>query len=144
MPMKKKKKTARLFYCACCWKRVQICSRCDRGNIYCESTCSRTSRLLNHRIANQKYQCSLKGRQKHADRQRRYRERQKATEKKVTDHRSRVLPPHGLLPDQPNEELRQTKEIHCHFCGELVSPLLRHGFLHYEAGLVSSSWPLGP
>ena len=143
--MKKIHNTARLFYCARCLQPVVICSRCDRGNIYCGSKCSGQSRTLNHHIANQKYQHSLKGRLKHAKRQRRYRERQKATAKKVTDQGSPALPPNDVLPRQPNERPSwQVSTARCHFCGEPVSLFLRNGFLHHHMRDVLSSWPLGP
>lgn len=148
MPMKKTKKTARLFYCARCSEPVVICSRCDRGNIYCGSTCSGQTRILYHRIANQKYQHSLKGRQKHGERQRRYRERQNEKKKKVTDQGSSDLPPNDLLPSEPNEDTsRQPNALYCHFCGEPVSSFLRNGYLRHhrnEKSVYSSSWPLGP
>jgi hypothetical protein len=143
--MKKTKKTARLFSCARCLLPVVICSRCDRGNIYCGSTCSGQSRILNHRIANQKYQHSLKGRLKHAQRQRHYRARKKAAAKKVTDQGSPVLPPNDVLPDRPNEgPLRGTCTTRCHFCGGPVSLFLRNGFLRHHVNDGPSSWPLGP
>lgn len=143
--MKKTKKTARLFSCGRCLQPVVICSRCDRGNIYCGSTCSERSRILNHRIANQTYQRSLKGRLKHAKRQRHYRERKCAVAKKVTDQGSPVLPPNDVLPDRPNEgPSRKKSTARCHFCGEQVSLFLRHGFLRHHVTDVSSSWPLGP
>ena len=31
----------RLFLCAACWQMVIICSRCDRGQIYCAKGCAR-------------------------------------------------------------------------------------------------------
>ena len=143
--MKKTKKTARLFNCHRCHQPVSIFSRCDRGNIYCGSTCSGRARALNHRIANHKYQLSLKGRLKHAQRQRCYRERQKAIAKKVTDQGSPVLPPNGVLPERPNEpSTRQVCVTHCHFCGEPVSLFLRNGFLRHRERVDFSSWPLGP
>lgn len=143
--MKKTRKTARLFYCARCLQPVAICSRCDRGNIYCGSTCSERSRIANHHIANQKYQRSLKGRLKHAERQRSYRERKCAFAKKVTDQGSPGLPPNDVLLDRPNERpSRQTSTARCHFCSERVSLFLRNGFLRYHVNGASSSWPLGP
>lgn len=145
MPMNKIKKTARLFYCARCFQRVEICSHCDRGNIYCGSICSKQARTLNHRIANEKYQRSLKGRLKHAQRQQRYRERQKTAKKKVTDHGSLDLSTNGLLSGRPNEGLLQQADApRCHFCEEPVSPLLRQGFLRHHTNDSPSSWPLGP
>jgi hypothetical protein len=138
-------KNGRLYHCARCQSRSVICSHCDRGNIYCGSTCSRHARVLNHRIANQIYQKSLRGKQKHAARQHRYRQRKKI---KVTDQGSTDLPPNDLLPDEPSEcKSHQAESIFCHFCGEAVSPFLRHGYLHHHQNdqqRYSSSWPLGP
>ena len=141
------KNTARLYCCARCHSQVCICSRCDRGNIYCGLTCSQRSRAQKHRIANQKYQKSLKGRQKNAARQRRYRQRQKDNIKKVTDQGSPDLPLNDLLPNKPSEDKsRQVDQVCCHFCGELVSPFLRTGYLrhHRHQSYDSASWPLGP
>jgi hypothetical protein len=143
--MKKTRDTARLFYCARCHQPVVICSRCDRGNIYCGSICSAHARVLNHRIANQKYQHSLKGRLKHAQRQQHYRERKKATAKKVTDQGSPVLLPDDVLRGKPNERPSwQASAAHCHFCSQPVSLFLRNGFLRHHMNDVLSSWPLGP
>ncbi len=145
MPMKK---SAREFNCARCHMQVIICSPCDRGNIYCGRDCSQYSRVLNHRIANQIYQKTLKGRQKHAERQRRYRQRLREKPNKVTDHGSNDLPPNDLLPRVPSEERSQKiEQPHCHFCRKAVSTFLRNGFLrHHQEGKRqdSSSWPLGP
>jgi hypothetical protein len=139
------KNTARIFYCARCFKAVVICSYCDRGNIYCGSICSGQSRTVSHRMANQKYQHSLKGRLKHAKRQQRYRERKNITAKKVTDQGSPVLSPNDVLHDRPNEhQSRQVIAICCQFCDEHVSPFMRNGFLRHERCDVFSSWPLGP
>lgn len=139
------KKTARLFNCALCRNQVVICSSCDRGNIYCGSTCSGHARAQNHRIANQKYQKTSQGRQMHADRQRQYRQRQV---KKVTDQGSTDLPLNDLLVHVPSEDrLRQGEPFFCHFCDQTVSSFLRCGFLrHHEndRSRYSSSWPLAP
>jgi hypothetical protein len=143
--MKTTKETARLYYCSCCHQQVVICSCCDRGNIYCGSLCSQQTRTLNHRIANQKYQNSLKGRLKHAQRQRHYRKRKMATAQKVTDQGSPVLPAYDLLPDRLDEGKSQpSNTTHCHFCGNIVPLFLRNGFLRHHKDNHFSSWPLGP
>jgi len=131
--------SARLYNCARCHDQVIICSPCDHNNIYCGSTCSRAARVQSCQLASHRYQRTLRGRQKHAGRQRRYRERLK---NKVTHHSSPVLPPRVVLPRQPNE---RTSEVlnghyHCHFCGKPCSPLLRRGYLRHLS-LRSSSWP---
>jgi hypothetical protein len=140
--------SARLFNCARCYKQVIICSYCDRGNIYCGSICSRHARVEKHCIANQRYQKSIKGRQKHAKRQRHYRERRKIKMTKVTDQSSPDLPADDLLPHEPSEHTTpQAESLHCDFCGKVVLPFLRNGYLrhHVEDQLrCFSSWPLGP
>jgi hypothetical protein len=137
--------SARFYSCARCHRQVVICSYCDRGNIYCGTTCSQQARTLNHRRANQNYQKSQKGRQKHAQRQRRYRERQK---KKVTEQGSSHLPPNDLLLGEPNKDKSRTGTTCCYVCGEPVSPFLRNGYLRHHkqerSSPYSSSWPLGP
>ena len=68
--------SARRFLCACCRTPVLVCSHCDRGQIYCASGCAATARSERQREAAQRYQCSRRGRFKHAARTRRWRERQ--------------------------------------------------------------------
>ena len=65
----------RLFNCSRCHRQVRICTRCDRGNVYCSKTCSNVIRLQNLREASARYQKSFIGRRNHAARQRRYRYR---------------------------------------------------------------------
>lgn len=131
--------SARLYNCARCYCLVTICSICDRNNIYCGSTCSRIARVQSCRLASHCYQRTLRGRQKHADRQRRYRERQK---NKVTHHSSPVLPSRVVLPRKPNERISEAMRghYHCHFCGKPCSPLFRRGFLRHSSSR-SSFWP---
>ncbi len=138
-------KSARIYNCARCHHQTVICNDCDRGNIYCGPLCSQQSRAQNHRKANQSYQKSLRGRQKHAARQRRYHERNK---NKVTDQGSPDLFPNDLLPNEPSgDKLRSAEPICCHFCGEIVSSFLRNEYLRHSRehkSHHSSSWPLGP
>lgn len=143
------KKSARLFNCARCSEQVIICSDCDRGNIYCGSGCSRTARLQSLHRSNQSYQKSLRGRQKHAGRQRRYRQRQI---KKVTDQGSPILSTNDLLPNKPNDHPTRPEQAsadykYCHFCGKPCSSLLRWGYLRHSANAYRqrpSFWPRGP
>ncbi len=118
------KKSARLFTCVLCRSQVIICSDCDRGNIYCGTNCSQPARVHSLRMANQLYQKSFRGKQKHAERQRRYRARKN---KKVTDQGSPALPTNDLLPRVPNE--RTTTVNVCNFCGKSCSLFIRTGFL---------------
>src|SRR5215469_2793974 len=120
------KKSARQFNCARCSIQVVICSLCDRGNIYCGSSCSQQARAFNQRKANQIYQKTFKGRQKHAQRQRRYRQREKEKQQKVTDQGSSDLPLSDLLTCVPSgEKLPKIEQLYCHFCKKAVSTFLR-------------------
>lgn len=138
--------SARLYNCARCHSLVTICSPCDHNNIYCGSICSRAARVQSCHLASRRYQRTFRGRQKHADRQRRYRERLKI---KVTHHTSPILPPRVVLPPKPNERISEAMEgyTYCHFCKKPVSPFLRRGYLRHSkrnAPPHSSSWPLAP
>lgn len=143
--------SARLFNCARCSSQVVICSCCDRSNIYCCPECSQLARKRSLRDAGKRYQNSLKGRHKHADRQKRYRERLAKKVKIVTHHTSPILPDNDLLPQPSGQKKRLTqlitKTIYCHFCGRCCSPFLRFRFLHRRLGNETryfSSWPSGP
>jgi len=125
-----------------------ICSCCDRGNIYCSSTCSRAARQNSLKVAGQHYQNTHQGRTKHAARQRRYRQYRK----KVTHQGSRSLPDDDLLTPEikeltTNPKYTASDEILCHFCGKKCLSFVRMGFirshLRYETK-ISSSWPRGP
>lgn len=65
----------RLFLCARCRVQVVLCSRCDRGNLYCGRACSQAVRSAAMREAARRYQASRAGRFAHAERARRYRAR---------------------------------------------------------------------
>jgi len=138
--------SARLYNCVRCHMQITICSPCDYNNIYCGSICSGAARRMSCSMAAKRYQKSHRGRLKHAERQRRYRSRQK---NKVTHHSSPVLPPHAVLPPEPNRLISAAVggHLHCHFCGRACSPFLRRGFLR-DAGQSSpprpASWPLAP
>lgn len=138
--------SGRLYNCARCHMLVIICSPCDHNNIYCGSTCSLAARVQSCYLASCRYQHTLRGRKKNAERQRRYRER---VRKKVTHHTSPVLPPRVVVPRKPNERILEAVNghFHCHFCGKPCSPFLRRGYLHdslQNLPPLSSSWPLAP
>ena len=69
--------TYRLYHCRRCGVQVQICPRCDHGNIYCAGECSRLARRECMRRAGVRYQRTLRGARRHAERQRRYRQRRR-------------------------------------------------------------------
>ena len=117
----------RLFNCRKCTKQVVICSHCDRGNIYCSNVCANQSRINNHRLSNQLYQRTYRGKLLHALRQKHYRARQK---EKVTDQCSTEAPINDLLPELKNEKKCRLKNIvRCDFCHTRVSHFFRNGYL---------------
>lgn len=64
----------RVYDCRRCGSCVQVCSGCDRGQVYCAAECSRLSRLESVRRAGARYQKSRRGAHGHAARQRRWRQ----------------------------------------------------------------------
>ncbi len=67
--------TYRLYHCRRCRMQVCICVGCDHGNLYCAGECSRLARRECVRRAGARYQSTLHGARRHAERQRRYRAR---------------------------------------------------------------------
>ena len=80
----------RFFCCVRCRGHAFVCSRCDRGQIYCARGCAGAARRIKQREAGRRYQRSFRGRRNHAERMARYRARQK----KVT-HQGSPDPPVG-------------------------------------------------
>ena len=125
---------ARLYNCARCQILVIICRCCDRGHIYCGEHCAQTSRAEGQCRASHKYRTSRRGRINNANRQRRYRERQR---EKVTQQGSAGIDPHDLLVTEPIRltpvrsaaVVRPWSTIVCHFCGRICDDFLRRRFL---------------
>ena len=127
---------ARLFTCASCRRQVVLCRRCDHGNIYCSRNCSGRARRRSMRLAGRRYQDSRRGRHKHAERQRCYRERRRrpvaetpACAKKVTHHpltAARRRPfvtrtPAGRSGIRPIGPHRPAKVFRCDRCGRFCA-----------------------
>ncbi len=125
--------SSRLYHCCRCHTQIIICTRCDRGQRYCKGGCAGIARVESLKRACQKYQSSRAGRFNNAARQQRYRqqERQKVTHQGSTPKRLHDLLKTQLtrLKETPKPLLPSTT-IHCHFCGEVVEPFLRHDFVH--------------
>jgi hypothetical protein len=133
--------SSRFYLCAGCREQVVICSCCDHGNIYCGQGCAEAARRRAQREAGRRYQSSRRGRRKHAERARRYRERQK----KVTHQGSPASPIDDVISHSavvaPRVVLRvprafpqQSPSWRCHLCGRPCSPFLRTGFLRRRRG----------
>jgi len=122
--------TARLYNCVRCHCQVTICSHCDRGNIYCGTSCANLTRRESLKAAGRRYQGSRRGRLKHAERQHHYRSRSK----KVTHQGSPETPSNDPLTtrsEAPESVVGIEDEvIRCHFCGRLCSDSLRLDYLH--------------
>lgn len=123
--------TSRLYQCARCHHQVNICRKCDHGNIYCGLVCAVLARIKSLRLAGARYQATLNGKHHHAARQAQYRLRH---QKKVTHQSSPPSPsyaPIQLLENKPkNIDIDQENTgITCCFCKKMVSAWLRKDFL---------------
>lgn len=68
--------------CSLCSAVFYMCSRCDRGQVYCGQLCRDTGKRARRREAQRRYQQSYAGRRDHAARQANY--RAKRIKQKVT------------------------------------------------------------
>lgn len=127
----------RLYQCCRCHAQVIVCSPCDRGQRYCLDGCRQKARKASLKRASQKYQASRAGRFNNADRQKRFRLRQKLETIKVTHHGSPQIPSHAVLKTKPEyeEKLQIQPQLEpfliCHHCGSACGLFLRRGFLHH-------------
>ena len=132
----------RLFNCAHCDRQVVLCPRCDHGNIYCSQGCGEEERGQAQRLAGQRYQDSLQGRRKHAQRQQRYRQRRldqtpenEGCGRKVTHHpltrerRRPVVPqtPTTRRGTRPFGHERSARVFRCHRCGRFCARFVYPG-----------------
>jgi len=133
---------SRLFNCPHCHRQVVLCPRCDRGNHYCSRECSKSARREAQRLAGQRYQDSLPGRRKHAERQRRYRSRQRCRasqnetrRRKVTHHPSTRQHRRVVVPRKPGTR-RGTRsfgdeeppgDFRCSICGQFCAVFVHPG-----------------
>ncbi len=127
--------TGRFYLCQRCRTQVIICSRCDRGQIYCSDDCSKAARCEALRASGRRYQQSSKGRFKHAARARRYRQRRnKVTHQGSTAPAQDDLLAANSVPDPDQYEFKplsaSKSDVHCHFCGAICSAFVRRNFLH--------------
>lgn len=128
----------RFFVCPRCQAQVAICSHCDRGQLYCEQSCSQAARQESVRCAGQRYQASARGRRKHAARQARYRQRQQANSQKVTHQGTQgpELEPRIVAKTYSRSHGGRTRIaaslewVECSFCGSRCRPFARRRWLH--------------
>ena len=121
--------SCRMFLCGRCRSQVLVCRRCDRGQIYCAGTCGQQARRHKQREARRRYQATPRGRAMHADRNRRYRARQRS----VTDHGPPKEHEAGLVPGVKVHSAARERSPskcppgnwRCHFCAQAASAFVR-------------------
>ena len=124
--------SSRLFNCCRCHAQVIICSRCDRGQRYCAGDCRHKARFESVKRATNKYQLTRIARFKNAERQKHFRQR---NQQKVTHQGSAQMRLHDLLKTRLTEIKKTQKPLlpgstcHCHYCGAVCEPHLRHDFM---------------
>jgi hypothetical protein len=120
--------TYRLYYCRRCSVQVQICSQCDYGNIYCARECVRR--------AGARYQRTFRGAYRHAERQRRWRERvaRKVTHQpcesptigsSVSESSVTANEPIHVHPEEPIRDRLCEPQGRCAFCGAALPVFAR-------------------
>jgi len=122
----------RLYTCGRCRALVSVCSRCDRGQVYCGRECSTRARQASLREAGRRHQSTPRGRQLHAARQARYLMRVGA---KMTHQCSPetscapTLPPAALLRLGTSRcRAAEPETVRCGFCGSPCRPYGRWSF----------------
>ena len=143
------KHTPRLFQCALCHTQSIVCSKCDRGQIYCGTVCAVFARKKSMKLAGMRYQRTFNGKRNHAARQALYRIRQS----KIVTHRgSPSMLQHASMNSFENKT-EKTENGHkklaltCCFCEKPVSDWIRNDFLrrrrsHSSSG--SKAFPQAP
>ncbi len=116
--------------CRRCGRVFYICRSCWRGQAYCRSSCRKKSQREAHRLAQQRYRRTAKGRETHRQAERR--RRMQVSEETVADASSIPAPRRDRLP----HELPFIVPF-CHFCGEkgvVVEHFPRRGYGRRNSG----------
>ena len=116
--------------CRWCGRTFHICRSCWRGQAYCRDSCRRNSKRKAHRLAQQRYRRTTKGREAH--RQAARRRRMQVSEKTVADASSTPTPEHDRLPQN-----HPFTNPCCHFCGRkgvIVDHFPRRGYGKRSSG----------
>jgi len=137
----------RFVVCAlpACRRVFFLCRYCDHGRRYCGAECARGARRASLDGARRRYQASSKGRRCHAERQRRYRERQREAARVTRQRPSSSGVPGGARASTPagptttetpppgdhrRRTLRSAQPVACARCGRL-GRFLHHGTLAF-------------
>ena len=148
--------TYRLFLCARCQGQVSICASCDRGQLYCGQGCAQQSRRERSRSASQRYQQSDQGRQRHAERQARYRQKRRLGRSDHGDVMQSLPAPlqaasSGALPADTtpashciSASIPTPPLVICALCGARCQPYARYASLRERqrrSGRRQPPWP---
>jgi len=140
------KHVPRLFQCALCHTQSRVCSKCDRGQIYCGTVCAVFARKKSMKLAGMRYQRTFNGKRNHAARQARYRRRQS----KIVTHRGSPLMPQDASMNSLENKIENTKNgykklaLTCGFCEKPVSDWIRNDFLRRRRSHASSGSKASP
>lgn len=136
MGLLEKPETYRLYHCRRCGMQVCICAQCDCGNVYCPGECAELARRECVRRAGARYQRTLRGARRHAERQRRYRERRRCdvthhgfplvmSKCSVSVHPAIASEPIDVDCKAPLPRPRRLLQTRCAFCGRALPPFAR-------------------
>ena len=109
-----------VLVCQCCDKYFVICKHCYRGHKYCSQACKQSGYEVRRKNARLKFENSFEAKLDHADRQARYRER-----KKVTDKSSNLNIKNVNLHSHENfiDKLNQSDSVRCCVsCNKVLFP----------------------
>jgi hypothetical protein len=140
------KHAPRLFQCTLCHKQSLVCSKCDRGQIYCGAVCAIFARKKSMKLAGMRYQRTFNGKRNHAARQARYRMRLNEI---VTHQGSPPIPQHASINSlekraEKTENGQKKPALTCHFCEKPVSDWIRNEFLRRRRSHSSSGAKASP
>ena len=140
------KHAPRLFQCALCHTQCRVCSKCDRGQIYCNEVCAVFARKKSVKLAGMRYQKTFNGKRNHAARQARYR---KCQNEIVTHQGSPPMPQHASMNSLENkakktESGQEKLALTCCFCEKPVSDWIRNDFLRRRRSHASSGSKASP
>lgn len=127
--------TYRLYHCCRCGMQVCICAQCDCGNLYCPGECAELARRESVRRAGARYQRTLRGARKHAERQRRYRKRKRdvthqsfslvTSRCNVSRHLVSASEPIDVASQEPSRPPIRLLQRRCAFCGRSLPAFAR-------------------
>ena len=128
--------TYRLYHCCRCGMQVCICAQCDCGNLYCPGDCAELARRESVRRAGARYQRTLRGARRHAERQRRYRQRRRqgvthqsfplvTSRCSVSRHLVSASESSDVDVKEPSLPLVPPLQRRCAFCGRPLPPFAR-------------------